>query len=125
MPKLLWLFGLVALAGCGFGRSEPTVIDGSSPEAFKKTLSAAKADLGPRERLKFEAAYTEYRAQMFAEADNRQHYERLVREGMDGLTAPRIVAKFDENVEKAGNDAADAIFDAKRALKGRAEAPAR
>lgn len=125
MPRLHWLFGLAALAGCGFGSGEPTVIDGSSPEAFRETLAAARADLGPRERLKFEAAYSEYRAQTFAEADNRHHYERLVREGMDGLTAPKIVAKFDENVKQAGDDAADAIFDAKRALKGRAEAPAR
>jgi hypothetical protein len=119
VPKILPLLLFVALSACGMGKSEPTVIDGSSPEAFKRTLSAAKSDLGPKERLKFEAAYAEYKAQVFAEADNRHHYERLLREGMDGLTAPRIVEKFDQNVDKAGNDAADAIFDAKRAVKGR------
>jgi hypothetical protein len=119
VSKPLSLLMLVALSACGLGNAEPTVIDGSSPEAFKRSLSAAKSDLGPKERLKFEAAYAEYKAQVFAEADNRHHYERLLREGMDGLTAPRVVAKFDENVDKAGNDAADAIFDAKRALKGR------
>jgi hypothetical protein len=118
VPKSLPLLLCLALAACGLGRGEPTVIDGSSPEAFKRSLSEAKADLGPKERLKFEAAYAEYKAQVFAEADNRQEYERLLRDGMSGLTAPRIVAKFDENVSKAGNDAADAIFDAKRALKG-------
>jgi hypothetical protein len=119
VPKIMPLLLFVALSACGMGKSEPTVIDGSSSEAFKRTLSAAKSDLGPKERLKFEAAYAEYKAQVFAEADNRHHYERLLREGMDGLTAPRIVEKFDQNVDKAGNDAADAIFDAKRAVKGR------
>lgn len=118
MPKPSLLLLCLSLAACGFGRGEPTVIDGSSSDAFKRTLAEAKADLGPKERLKFEAAYAEYKAQVFADADNRQEYERLLREGMNGLTAPRIVAKFDENVAKAGNDAADAIFDAKRALKG-------
>ncbi len=117
MSRLLSLLGYLALAACG-GAEGPTVIDGSSDEAFKRTLAAAKGDLGPRDRLKFEAAYAEYKAQTFADADNRQEYARLLREGMDGLTAPRIVAKFDENTKKAGEDAADAIFDAKRALKG-------
>ena len=118
MPRLLPLLAFLALAGCGTDEAGLTVIDGSSAEAFKETLAEAKGDLGPKDRLKFEAAYTEIRAQMFAKADNRQEYERLVREGMSGLTAPRIVAKFDENTKKAGNDAADAIFDAKRMLKG-------
>ncbi len=117
MAKWLPLIVLAALAACG-GPEQPTVIDGSSDKAFKRTLSAAKGDLGPKDRLKFEAAYAEYRAQVFADADNRQEYARLLREGMDGLTAPRIVAKFDENTKKAGEDAADAIFDAKRALRG-------
>ena len=117
MPKWLPLIAFTALAACG-GPEEPTVIDGSSAEAFKRTLSAAKGDLGPKDRLKFEAAYAEYKTQTFADADTRQDYERMLRQGMDGLTAPRIVAKFDENAEKARNDAADAIFDAKRALKG-------
>jgi hypothetical protein len=116
--KPISLLPLLALAACGFGGGAPTVIDGSSAEAFKSTLGEAKSDLGPKERLKFEAAYAEYKAQVFADADNRQEYERLLREGMDGLTAPRIVAKFDENAQKTRNDAADAIFDAKRALKG-------
>jgi hypothetical protein len=119
--KPMSLLLLLVLTACGFGRGEPTVIDGSSAEAFSRTLGEAKSDLGPKERLKFEAAYAEYKAQVFADADNRQEYERLLREGMDGLTGPRIVAKFDENTEKARNDAADAIFDAKRALKGNAK----
>jgi hypothetical protein len=105
------------LAGCG-GADGPTVIDGSSQAAFEQTLGEARSDLGPRDRLKFEAALTEFRGQMFAKADNRQQYNRLVREGMDGLTAPGIVAQFNKDVDRVSGQAADAVFDAKRALKG-------
>jgi hypothetical protein len=120
MPhRLLAPLVAVLLSGCGlFGPDEPTVIDGSSQEAFEQSLAAARRDLGPAERLKFEAAWTEYRGQMFAKADNRQEYQQLLREGMDGLTAPMIVAQFDKDVDRIGNDAADAIFDAKRAVSG-------
>lgn len=118
MRPLLLLLASLSLASCGLGEDEVTVIDGSSAEAFEQTLGEARGDLNPKDRIKFETALTEFRAQMFARADTRQEYQKLVREGMDGLTAPRIVAKFDENLKKAGNDAADAIFDAKRALKG-------
>jgi hypothetical protein len=109
----------LVLAGCGFGSEGPTVIDGSSAEAFETSLKQARGELGPENRIKFEAALTEYRAQMFARADNRQEYQQLVRQGLDGLTAPAIVEQFDQNTKKLGNDAADAIFDAKRAISGR------
>ena len=112
------------LVSCGFGNDAPAVIDGSSAEAFDRTLAEARSDLGPQDRLKFEAALTEFRAQTFAKADDRQEYQRLVRQGMNGLTAPAIVAKFDENAKKAGNDAADAIFEAKRAIAGRSKSSA-
>jgi hypothetical protein len=118
MPRLVVLLAPLLLAACGFGADGPQVIDGSSDEAFERTLSEARGELGPRDRLKFEAAMTEYRAQVFAEADTRQDYRRMVREGMDGLTSQAIVAKFDENADKLGNEAADAIFDAKRVLTG-------
>lgn len=104
-------------AGCGEAGG-PTVIDGSSEAAFEESLKDARGDVGPRDRIKLEAAISEHRARMFAKADNRQEYQRLVREGMDGLTAPGIVAQFDEDVTRVQGQAADAIFDAKRALKG-------
>jgi hypothetical protein len=42
-----------------------------------------------------------------------------VRRGMNGLPAPLIVSKFNSNVDKAGRNAADAVFDVKRAVTGR------
>jgi hypothetical protein len=118
MSRPLALLALFLLTACG-GADAPTVIDGSSQEAFDATLSEAKGELGPQDRLKFEAALAEFRAQMFAKADDRQEYKRLVREGMDGLTAPRIVTEFNRNVDKVGKGAADALFGAKRAIVGR------
>jgi hypothetical protein len=106
------------LSACSFGQSNPAVIDGSSPEAFARTLSAAKADLGPRDRVKFEAALTEFKAHTFAKANSRQEYQRLLRQGLDGLTAPGVVAQFNRDVDRVSGQAADAVFEAKRVLKG-------
>jgi hypothetical protein len=119
MPRLLPLMAFVLLGACSFGRDEPTVIDGSSAQAFEQALREAKRELGPKDRIKFEAALAEFRAQMFAKAGTRQEYQRLVRQGMDGLTAPLIVAKFNSNAAKAGRDVADTVFDVKRAITGR------
>jgi len=121
MSRTPFLLAMLLLSGCG-GADAPTVIDGSSQEAYERTLGEAKGELGPQDRLKFEAALAEFRAQMFAKADDRQEYKRLVREGMDGLTAPRIVSEFNRNVDKVGKGAADALFDAKRAIVGRRDA---
>ncbi|WP_156135783.1 hypothetical protein [Novosphingobium subterraneum] len=93
------------------------MIDGSSEASFESTLAAARRDVGPKDRIKLEAAIREFQAQMFAKADNRQEYQRLVREGMDGLTAPGIVRQFDKDVDRVSGQAADAVFDAKRAIK--------
>jgi hypothetical protein len=122
MLRTLPLLALLTLGGCGlFGSDDPVVIDGSSQAAFDRTLGEAKAQLGPGDRLKLEAALAEYRAQTFAQANDRQEYKRLIREGMDGLTAQRIVSEFNHNVDKAGTGAADALFEAKRAIAGRSK----
>ena len=57
---------LLVLSACGFGAGAPTVIDGSNAEAFKRTVADARAELGPRDRLKFEAALTAARGKQFA-----------------------------------------------------------
>ncbi|MEG3083760.1 hypothetical protein U1707_08905 [Sphingomonas sp. PB2P12] len=119
MRPFLLLCACVLMSACNFGAHEATVIDGGSPDAFKRTLAAAKADLGPKDRLKFEAALSEFKARTFAKADSRAEYDRLLRKGLNGLTAPRVVAQFDRDVDRVGGKAADAVFDAKRALNGR------
>ena len=107
------------LAGCGFGVGEPTVIDGSSAEAFARTIGQARSELGPRDRLKFEAALTAARGRQFAAASDRIEYQRRIREALDGQTAPEIVAGVDRWTARAGTDAADAVFEAKRQVQGR------
>jgi len=103
-------------SACGVDASAPTVIDGSSAATFDQTLSPAKADLGPKDRLKFEAALSEFKARTFAKANSRQEYQELLRKGLNGLTAPRIVDQFNRDVDRVGGQAADAVFEAKRAL---------
>ena len=117
--RRLALGGALLLAACGLGQSEPTVIDGSSPEAFKRTVAEARRELGPRDRLKFEAALTALRGRQFAAASDRLEYNRRIREALDGQTAPEIVAGVDSWTERAGTDAADALFEAKRKVQGR------
>lgn len=117
MIRLLPMAACLMLAGCG-GADGPTVIDGSSQSAFDATFGAAKRDVGPADRIKVEAAIAEYRARVFARADDRAEFQRMFREGLDGLTTPAIAAQFDKDTARIGGQAADAIFDAKRALKG-------
>jgi Tfp pilus assembly protein PilP len=119
MRPVLILAACLALSGCGFGADGPTVIDGSTPEAFSQTLAAAKRDLGPRDRLKFEAALAEYKARTFAKADSREEFNARYREGLDGLTAPRVVAQFNKDVDRLGGKAADTAFDVKRTITGK------
>jgi hypothetical protein len=115
MLRLIPLLACVMLAACT-SQQGPTVIDGNSQQAFERTLDAAKKDVGPRDRIKVEAAIAEYRARTFAKADSREEFQRMVREGLDGLTTPAIAAQFDKDTSRIGGKAADAVFDAKRAL---------
>jgi hypothetical protein len=117
MIRLFPTIACLMLVGCG-GNAAPTVIDGSSQAAFDETFSAAKRDVGPKDRIKVEAALAEYRARTFAKADSRVEFQRLYRQGLDGLTTPAIAAQFDKDTARVEGQAADAIFDAKRALKG-------
>ena len=107
------------LAACGMGQAAPTVIDGSNAETFKTSVAAARSELGPRDRIKFEAALTAMRGKQFAAAGDRVEYNRRIREALDGQTAPQIVAGVDRWTERAGTDAADAVFKAKRQVQGR------
>lgn len=106
------------LAGCGMQQTAPTVIDGSSAASFKTSVAAARAELGPRDRIKFEAALTAMRGRQFAAAGDRIEFGRRMRKALDGQTAPEIVAGVDGWTKRAGTDAADAVFDAKRQVQG-------
>jgi hypothetical protein len=117
MNRLSPIVACLLLAACD-GPRAPTVIDGSSEQAFETTLAAARKDVSGGDRLKVEAALAEYRARTFAKADDRQEFQRLYRQGLDGLTTPAIAAQFDKDTARIGRQAADAVFDAKRALKG-------
>ena len=119
MRPLILLSACSLASACGVGASAPTIIDGSSATTFDQTLRAAKADLGPKDRLKFEAALSEFKARTFAKADSRQEYQQLLRKGLNGLTAPRIVDQFNRDIDRVGGQAADALFEAKRALSGK------
>lgn len=117
MRKLLAALALLALPACGlFDDGQPTVIDGSTPETFKQTVDEARAELGPRDRLKFEAALTAVRGRQFAAAGDRAEFDRRVRKALDGQTASQIVAGVDAWTAKFGNDAVDKTFEVKREL---------
>lgn len=116
MRPLILLSACFLASACGVGASAPTVMDGSSAATFDQTLIAAKADLCPKDRLKFEAALSDFKARTFAKANFRQKYQELLRKGLSGLTAPHVVEQFNRDVDRVGGQAADAVFEAKRAL---------
>jgi hypothetical protein len=74
------------LGGCG--SEETVVIDGSSPEAFERSTSAARRQLPDAQRLKFDEA--------IKTVGGRRHGERdpaaLARTTFDGMTAEEVVA---------------------------------
>lgn len=75
---------LVLAAGCG---QAPTVIDGSSPEAFERTSAAARRDLPDADRIHYDRA--------LRTIGGRSHSHRdpaaLARVTFDGMTAAQVV----------------------------------
>lgn len=78
----LLLGTLVACSG------EPTVLDGSSKEAFEQTAEEARRDLSITDRLLFDAALKAPPGNRFSTKDP----DRLMREAYDGMTAADVVA---------------------------------
>ena len=73
------------LAGCA--DRKPTVIDGSSQEAFERTTSEARSELPDADRLAFDRA--------IRSVGGRRHSadpEELARVTFDGMTARQVVA---------------------------------
>lgn len=72
---------------CGCAEKEPTVIDGSSPEAFEQTIAEARRDIPDADRLAFDRA--------IRSVGGRRHSadpEELARVTFDGMTAEQVVA---------------------------------
>jgi len=79
------LFLLIASA-CS--EKAPTVVDGSSPAAFERTIAAARRDLPDADRLVFDRAINTVGGRRFANRDT----DALARVTFDGMTAADIVA---------------------------------
>ena len=65
----------------------PTVVDGSSPEAFERTIAQARRDLPDADRLIFDKAIRTISGRRFANRDP----DALARVTFDGMTAAEIV----------------------------------
>ena len=74
------------LAGCN--EVPPTVIDGSSPEAFERTTVAARRDLPDADRLTYDRALRTIGGRSHSAKDP----EALARVTFDGMTAEQVVA---------------------------------
>lgn len=82
--------GLVLLvAACG---QEPTVIDGSTAEAFAETTAQARRDLPDADRLDFDSALKNPPGKRYG--DTNSEIEALARELYDGKTARQVVDDF-------------------------------
>ena len=82
-PAVLMLVAL--LAACS---SDPTVIDGSTPELFAKTTEKARRDLPIKARLTFDAALHNPGGLRFGNRDAKG----AAREAYHGMTAFDVVA---------------------------------
>ena len=77
---------LVLAAACG---KQPTVIDGSSPEAFASTAAEARRDIPDADRLDYDAALKNPPGRRFG--DTPAEVEALAREVYDGKTARQVL----------------------------------
>lgn len=77
---------LLLLASCA--DPQPTVIDGSSPEAFARTAEEARRELPDADRLAFDRALRTVGGRRHSERDP----EALARVTFDGMTAEQVVA---------------------------------
>jgi hypothetical protein len=83
--RLLPLVIAALVAGCS---SAPTVIDGSSPQAFEESTEKARRDLPIKDRLTFDAALRNPGMRRYSTKD----LEAMAREAYHGMTAFDVVA---------------------------------
>ena len=77
---------LALLAACS--DRAPTVIDGSSPEAFERTTQAARCEIPDADRLAFDRALRTIGGRRHGNRDP----QALARVTFDGMTAQDVVA---------------------------------
>ena len=77
---------LALLAGCE--ARDPTVIDGSSPEAFERTTEQARREIPDGDRLYFDRALRAVGGRLHSARDP----DRFARVTFDGMTAEQVVA---------------------------------
>jgi hypothetical protein len=82
------------LAGCG--THEPTVIDGSSPEAFERTTKQARREIPDADRLVFDRALRTVGGRWHSARDADQR----ARVTFDGMTGADVVA--DQRARETG-----------------------
>ena len=83
--KRLAAAGMLLFAACS--DSAPTVIDGSSAEAFQRTTAAARRDIPDADRLVFDRAIRTVGGRRLAERDA----DALARVTFNGMTAAQVV----------------------------------
>lgn len=83
VAALVLAAGLVACAD-----KAPTVIDGSSPEAFERTTEAARREIPDADRLAFDRALRTIGGRRHGHRDP----QALARVTFDGMTAADVVA---------------------------------
>jgi hypothetical protein len=76
---------LIFLAACS--SRPPTVIDGSTQDAFKRTAAQARRDLPDADRLTFDRAIRTVGSRRMAERDA----DTLARVTFNGMTAAQVV----------------------------------
>ena len=77
---------LLGLAACG--KEQPVAIDGSSSQAFERSVEAARRQLPDADRPRFDRAIRTVGARRHAERDPAA----LARVTFDGMTADEVVA---------------------------------
>ena len=82
-----WLPALAALSIAACSGDEPTVIDGSSAEAFERTTKEARRDLPDGDRLVFDRALRTVGGRWHGAPDQ----EALARTTFHGMTAEQVV----------------------------------
>ena len=78
---------LLLLAACGGG--DPTIIDGTSREAFERTAAAARRDLPDADRLAYDAALKNPPGARYG--DTQAEKDALARQSYHGMTASQVV----------------------------------